>query len=90
MITKLKNLYIVFTIEDIQNPVTLETIQRKTEQIDNPEVICKDCEYNLHYEDYREEVEGETLCEDCIIKAEALESSDWDTREGARGYPYGV
>lgn len=52
--------------------------------------ICKDCNHELLKEEYRETSEGVTLCEECIIVAEANAKADWDTKESARGYPYNV
>jgi hypothetical protein len=48
------------------------------------DAICKDCEYKLHPEDYREPLDdGSVMCEECTIKAEADVKADWDTREDA-------
>mgnify|MGYP001566327494 CR=1 FL=1 len=86
---QLEKLFSSFTIGEMENPVTQETIKRKVEQIDGTTKTCKDCKKVLYAEDYRERIDIEgvgrmLMCEDCILEAEGNAKADWETMKDAR------
>ena len=51
------------------------------QQLNKVNAVCKDCGHNLHTEDYREEVDGDILCEDCLLIADKAYWEDVKMKE---------